>query len=124
MNIVEQIQEVEDRLRQAQLTSDVDELDALLADDLLAIGPDGQLANKADDLTAHRSHIFRIETITRLDLTIKPIQPNVVVTFVLMDIQGYIHDQLASGRYRYTRVWTNQDSRWQITAAHISQVPV
>ncbi|GAB3996869.1 hypothetical protein GCM10028807_40570 [Spirosoma daeguense] len=124
MNVSELIQAVEDQLMNAQLISDVDTLDALLADDLIAVGPDGQLLGKADDLAAHRAKVFRIETINRQDLTIKPIQDGIVVTFVLMDIQGSINNQPASGRFRYTRVWTQQQGRWRVTAAHISQVPV
>ncbi|GAB3697861.1 hypothetical protein GCM10027592_22380 [Spirosoma flavus] len=122
MSTLTQIQEAEDRLMHAQRSSNVDELDTLLADDLQAVGPDGQIAGKADDLTAHRSRIFRIDSMTRLSLTIKVLKPDIVVTFVLMDILGTIHNLPASGRYQYTRVWCLTNGQWQITAAHISQV--
>ncbi|MBD2703217.1 nuclear transport factor 2 family protein [Spirosoma sp. BT702] len=117
-----QIQEAEDRLMKAQLSSNVDELDALLADDLQAVGPDGRLTGKADDLAAHRTHIFRIDSLTRVSLTIKILKPDIAVTFVGMDIKGSIQDQPASGHYQYTRVWCMANGQWQITAAHISQV--
>ena len=47
-------------LQAAQLGSDVDELDRLLHPELLAVGPDGQPADKEADLAAHRAGIFRL----------------------------------------------------------------
>lgn len=44
---------LEAQLRAAQLTADVAALGALIADDLLFAGPDGQLVTKAQDLEAH-----------------------------------------------------------------------
>jgi hypothetical protein len=50
-----QIHECEARLYTAMATSDVSELDMLIADDLLFVGPTGELATKAMDLEVHRS---------------------------------------------------------------------
>ncbi|MBD2757794.1 nuclear transport factor 2 family protein [Spirosoma validum] len=122
MRQLEQIQEVEQRLRQAMLISDVAELDALLADDLLAVGPDGQLVDKAADLAVHRSGTLHIKTMIPLETTIK-LLPDVAIVFVLMNLQVAVQDQLIEGRYRYTRVWSRQTGNWQIIAAHISSVP-
>ena len=54
---------LEARMRDAQLAADVSALDALIAEDLLFAGPDGQLATKAQDLTAYmRSSVARPAT--------------------------------------------------------------
>jgi hypothetical protein len=50
---------LEARLRAAQLTSDTDELNDLIADELLFTGPDGQLGTKAQDLKAHATGSVR-----------------------------------------------------------------
>ena len=50
-----QIRECEARLYAAMAASDVPELDALIADDLLFAGPTGELATKAMDLDLHRT---------------------------------------------------------------------
>src|SRR5690606_37559149 len=50
---------LEARLRAAQLAADVAALDALIAEELLFTGPDGQLATKAQDLAAHGWRLVR-----------------------------------------------------------------
>src|SRR3982750_4193895 len=49
----DEIVALEARLRDAQLSADVEVLDKLIHEDLLFTGPDGQLATKAQDLEAH-----------------------------------------------------------------------
>ena len=55
------IRELETRLQKAMLASDVDALDALLADDLSFVDATGKVWSKADDLNAHRYGVQRIE---------------------------------------------------------------
>lgn len=122
MNLTEQIQQLAERLRAAMLTSNLAELDALLADDLLAVGPDGRLVGKAEDLAAHRSGQVRILAIEPVDMVIRPVADTVIV-FARMALQVMVAGQSVVGHYRYTRVWTGQTGNWQISAAHISAVP-
>lgn len=123
MNPSEQIQQVEQRLLTAMLNSNVDELDALLSDELLVTGPDGRLVGKADDLAAHRSGLLRIKTMVPQEATLKHLSDDVAVVFALMAIEGTFQEQPFAGRYRYTRVWSKQNDHWQIVAAHISPIP-
>jgi len=50
-----QIIEIEERLRQAMLNSDVAELDALIAPELIFTSYLGQLVSKQQDLAIHQS---------------------------------------------------------------------
>lgn len=50
-----QIEEYEERLRVAMLYSNVAELEVLIDDDLVFVGPGGGIYTKADDLQLHRS---------------------------------------------------------------------
>ena len=122
MNQFEQIQDVERRLLKAMLSRDVRELDVLLSDELLAVGPNGGLVSKVDDLAAHRTGLICIVSMVAQETTIKLLS-DIAIVFVLMDMHGSFQSQPFAGRYRYTRVWSNQLGSWQIVAAHISQMP-
>ena len=106
-------------LQAAQLASDVDELDRLLHPDLLAVGPDGGLADKAEDLAAHRSGFVKIDELTEEDLRVR-IAGDTGVTFVVLRLRGSIGDAEVSGRMRYTRTWSRDGGVWRVIAAHIA----
>lgn len=118
MTQLEQIQAVENRLLKAMLNSNVPELDALLADELLVTGPDGSLVGKAKDIEAHRSGLIKITSMTALETDYR-LLPDVAIVFALMHMTGTFQGQEFGGRYRYTRVWQKLNGAWQILAAHV-----
>jgi len=101
------------------LASDVDALDGLLHGELLAVGPDGRLADKAMDLEAHRSGVVVLAELIEEELRVK-VLGELALTFVVLAIRGTIGGADASGRYRYTRTWTRAAGEWQVVGAHIS----
>lgn len=109
-------------LQAAQLASDVEALDRLLHDDLLAVGPDGQLADKASDLDAHRRGIFEISELEEEDLRAL-VHGETAVTFVLVRLRGAIAGEEVGGRVRYTRTWVREGGAWRVLAAHIALQP-
>jgi ketosteroid isomerase-like protein len=109
----------ERELQAAMRAHDVDALDGLLHDDLLAVGPDGTLADKAMDLEAHRTGVFTIAELTEEDLHVR-VHGDLALTFVVLAIRGTIDGADVSGRYRYTRTWTRVTGDWRVIAAHIS----
>lgn len=106
-------------LQAAMLAGDVDALDGLLHDELLAVAPDGSLADKAMDLEAHRTGVFQIAELTEEEVRVNVVG-EVALTFVVLAIRGTIGGADASGRYRYTRTWTRANGDWQVVGAHIS----
>jgi len=106
-------------LQAAMLASDVDELDRLLHPELLAVGPDGKLVDKAEDLAAHRSGVIKIFELEEEDLHVK-IRGDTAMTFVGLRVRGSIADAEVSGRLRYTRTWVRAGGAWRVFAAHIS----
>ena len=111
---------VEERaLQAAMLAGDVDELDRLLHPDLLAVGPDGEMIDKAGDLAAHRSGVFEIFELHEEEVRVK-VLGDLAVTFVVLRIRGAIEEAEVSGRMRYTRTWTRDGGAWRVVAAHIS----
>ena len=117
-----QILAAEDALSQAMLDSNVEQLDQLLADELIFTNHLGQSLGKQDDLQAHRSgllHIARIETQER---QVKLLQGATMV-FAKVAIFGTYAGEPADGTFRFTRVWQRKDNHdWQVVAAHSSLV--
>jgi ketosteroid isomerase-like protein len=106
-------------LQAAMRASAVDELDGLLHPDLLAVGPDGRLATKADDLGAHASGVFRIDALDEEELNVR-VAGETAVTLVVLRVRGAIAGEDVSGRMRYTRTWTRDGGTWRVLAAHIA----
>jgi ketosteroid isomerase-like protein len=106
-------------LQAAMLAGDVDELDRLLHPELLAVGPDGELVGKEEDLAAHRSGLFKISELTEEHVHMR-LSGDTALTFVVLQIRGTIGEAEISGRMRYTRTWTRDGGAWRVIGAHIS----
>jgi ketosteroid isomerase-like protein len=115
------IENLEEKLRQAMLSSDVSALDELIADDLVFTMHTGLVVNKQYDLQAHRSGIFRF---TKLDISDRQIHQygDCVVVTLKVEATGTDSGQAFEETYRFTRVWVQRQNYWQIVAGHVSQV--
>lgn len=117
-----EIRQVEERLRNAILSSDVTELDALIDDRLLFIGPDGGVYSKADDLELHRSSKERL---TRFDLkeVLIELHGSTAIAVVRANLAGSFKGEAFEGDYRYTRTWLRGDRGWRIIAGACAALP-
>ena len=119
---LEQIQGLERRLQDAMRASALDELDALLADDLVFTDHLGGLWGKQDDLTAHRSGAVHIDALSASQERILVLEGAAFVS-VLLEISGTFAGQEASGAFRFTRVWAPTPvGQWQVIAAQSTLV--
>ncbi|MBD1892911.1 nuclear transport factor 2 family protein [Coleofasciculus sp. FACHB-SPT9] len=118
---IENIENLEEKLRHAMLTSDVSALDELIADDLVFTMHTGLVVNKQFDLEAHRSGMFRFTSLDVSDRQIHPYGDCIVVT-LKVKAAGTHSGQAFSETYRFTRVWVQRQNRWQIVAGHVCQV--
>ena len=114
---------LEARIRAAQLDADVTALDALISDDLLFTGPDGQLGTKAQDLEAHRSGIVRFVEHEPDELRVRRVGPDVAVTALKARLAVEVAGTLIRGTHRYTRVWARENGRWCVVGGHVTAVP-
>lgn len=115
-----QIIELEDRLQQAMLQSNVAELDALIAPELLFTNHFGQLVTKAEDLESHRSGALKFTALTPSDRQIQCHESFAIVS-VLMHLQGTYNAAEFDQTIRFTRVWaTSSIGLLQIVAGHTS----
>jgi hypothetical protein len=116
--------ELEERLRQAMLHSDIVELDALIAPELLFTNHLGQVVSKHDDLDAHRSGRFKFTELTPSDRQIQ-LNEGFIVVSVLMHIVGSYQGTPVETNIRFTRVWAiSTNGSIQIVAGHTSEVPL
>lgn len=114
---------LEARIRAAQLAADVRALDALVGDELLFTGPDGQLATKLQDLEAHRSGQVRFRSHVPRELRIRRVGTHVAICALLAELEVEVNGTTTRGTYRYTRVWAQESTGpWRVVGGHVSLV--
>jgi ketosteroid isomerase-like protein len=114
---------LEARLRAAQLTADVAELDALISNELLFTGPDGTLGTKAADLESHRSGAVRFRAHEPEELRVRHVGPTVAIAALRARLAVEVGGQTVHGTFRYTRVWSQEaDGMWRVAGGHVSAV--
>lgn len=113
---------LEERLRAAMLTGNVAELDLLIDDRLLFIGPDGRVYGKQEDLELHRSGA---EQITRADFEEIRVEAHglVAISTVRARMAGVFRGAAFEGEFRYIRTWLRGEHGWRIIAGSVSAVP-
>ena len=107
--------------RQAQLTNNVSAVDRRLADYYLGISANGTLETKADELTRRRSGTLRITQLDLSDIKVRIYGDTAVVTSKA-ELVGKNGDRDISGRFRYTRVYSNRDGQWKIVSFEASRI--
>jgi ketosteroid isomerase-like protein len=120
-NAHKEIEGLEQDWRTAQLSNNVTEADRLLADDYLGINANGTLETKADELSRRRSGAFHISQLELSDIKVRIYGDTAVVTSKA-DLVGKNGDRDISGRYRYTRVYSNRDGQWRIVSFEASRI--
>lgn len=114
--------ELEERFRQAMLKSDVAELDALIAPELLFTSHLGQLVSKEQDLAMHRSGTLKLTELHPSEQSIH-LNEGFSVVSVQMHLLGLYADVAVDEHIRYTRVWSlSSAGSLQVVAGHASVV--
>jgi ketosteroid isomerase-like protein len=121
-NIESQIRTSETRLYAAMLASDVTELDLLIADDLIFVGPTGELATKAMDLDLHRSGGTQFHELLPKELEIRVCSDRWAIAAAKVFLSGTYLGNDFSGDYRYLRVWSQGENGWQIVGGSVSAI--
>ncbi|WP_019498732.1 nuclear transport factor 2 family protein [Pseudanabaena sp. PCC 6802] len=121
-DIETQIRACEARLYAAMRASDVAELDALIADDLLFAGPTGDLATKAMDLELHRTGGTQFHEFVLKELEIRVWSDRFVLASAKIFLSGTYLGNAFAGDYRYMRVWRKGENGWQIAGGSVSAI--
>lgn len=120
--IREDVVEAENKLFSAQLISNVDILDQLLHDDLVAVAPTGQILTKEMDLNSHRAKTMIIEDASTVIDDIK-ITGDTALSIVTMTAKGKMMGKPLEGQFRYFRVWKRFDDTLKVVGASFIQLP-
>ncbi|MGB3103663.1 nuclear transport factor 2 family protein [Sphingobacterium siyangense] len=117
-----EIAEAENQLFLAQLASNIDGLDLLLYDDLVAVAPDGQMLTKEMDLNAHRSKAMIIENASTEIDEIRIIG-DTALSVTTMTAKGKVMGAPLEGKFKYFRVWKRIDNTLKVIGASFMQLP-
>jgi hypothetical protein len=113
--------DAENKLFRAQISSDVDILDELLHDDLLAVAPNGEIVTKEMDLSAHRAKTMTIEDASTEINEIR-ISADTAISIVTMTAKGTMMGTPLEGQFRYFRVWQRFDNTLKVVGASFMQL--
>ena len=115
------IENLEEKLRQAMLASDVVMLEQLIADDLIFTVPTGDVLTKEMDLEAHRSGVQKISHLELLKRTIR-YHKHFAIVAAKMKLEGRYNDVSIDGSYSYTRVWAQVGDSWKVVGGQASLI--
>ncbi len=115
-SILAAIQDAEERLRQAMLSSDIAALEALLDPDLLFVNHMGWTVTRQDDLDAHRGGLLKIHALDLSEQCIVP-RADCAVVSVLARIAGSYNGVPANGTFRFMRTWASGSESGLATGA-------
>jgi ketosteroid isomerase-like protein len=115
-----QIRASEKRLYRAMQASDLVELDALIADDLLFAGPTGELATKDMDLELHRTGSTQFHEFTPKELAVRVWSEEFALASARIFLRGTFLGKAFSGDYRYTRIWRKGPQGWQVVGGSVT----
>lgn len=113
--------DLEEKLRLAMISSDVEMLDKLISDELIFIGPDGSVATKQMDLELHRSGLQKITKLSPSEQKILTFD-NCAAVSVKMQIEGTYAGSNISGSYQYIRTWFHHNDCWQIISGAVVKI--
>ena len=122
-DLSQELHRAEQRLQAAMLAGDVDELDRLIDDRLIAtLSPTTTRVTKAEDLQAHRSRELVLTKLVVDDLALV-VAGSTGVTWVLTSLEGSNRGEPFSIRMHYLRTWNHDATHgWRVLAAQITPV--
>ena len=110
----QQIEHLEDEIRQALLTGETAVLEKLLADDFLGISANGTLSDRQQYIRriGKREHQFsRIDVVDRK----VRVQPSSAIVVTTANVVGKLDATPVSGLFRYTRVYSREaNGSWRL----------
>jgi ketosteroid isomerase-like protein len=117
-----EIDQLEDAWQKAMLKTDIAALDSLLADDYMAITPNGTLQSKEQTLANLRSGATYFTSIQISDRKVRFYGSTALVTS-MADVNGTTPGGDISGSYRYIRVYVKDDQgEWKIVSFEASKI--
>ena len=121
-SIESQLVELERQLSDALVKQDAVTLDRLWSRDLVFTFPSGTMSDKSKRIAAQKPSEASAVSTNINDLVKVYMYGKTAVVTVLSTWKGKAGTQEYSEQYQATHVWAKQQGRWQLVAAHVSQV--
>jgi hypothetical protein len=121
--VEDQLIELERQMSEALVKQDAAVLDRLWSNDLVFTFPSGKVSTKAQRLAGQKplDQAAAQSTNTNDQVNVHLYGDTAVVT-VLSTWKGKAGTEQYSEQYQATHVWVKQQGRWQLVAAHVSQL--
>lgn len=116
------IREFEQRFTAALLKKDGIALSELLADDVVHIGFDGQIANKTEYMAFFKGGVWQYRKYEPANVAVK-VLGNVAVVTGRVNRTIVINSQETTGAFAFTHVWLQTGNRWRLTSSQVSTIP-
>jgi len=113
--------ELERQLSLALARQDASVLDRLWSEDLVFTFPNGQVSNKAKRLAAQRPSVDANQLTNRNE----EVKVHLYGNSAVVTVRSRWVDKAGTQQgdpYQATHMWVKQHGRWQLVAAHVSQV--
>jgi ketosteroid isomerase-like protein len=109
---IREILELEGQTKEAALHNDAAFSQRSLAEDYIAISPQGSVITKSDALAARRGAQMHYDSINLSEVVVRVYGDTAVVT-ARAEVKGNNLGEDFSGPYRFTRVWVRRSGQWQ-----------
>ena len=117
-----EIDHLEENWRSAIISRNIAAMDALLADDYMAISATGMLQSKDETLTGLRTGAVRFRSIQVSDRKVRFYGTTALVTSKA-EVIGTSTEGSITGSYRYTRVYARDEKgAWRIVSFEASRI--
>ncbi len=117
-----EIDQLEEAWRNAVLKANIAVMDSLLADDYMAITPNGTLQTKEQTLANLRTGRMHFTALDVSDRKVRFYGTTALVTS-LAEVKGTTTEGDISGSYRYTRVYVRDaQGKWKIVSFEASRI--
>ena len=118
----EQLKQIENNWTDAQKTRNVDKLRAILADDWVGLGRDGETSDKATVLADMKSSGNSLESINMGPMSVRIFGNTAVVTGSNTE-KSMEHGKDSSGKYIWTDVFVKRQGQWKAVASQSAKFP-
>jgi ketosteroid isomerase-like protein len=117
----EAIDKVDASWNELRQRSDVEGLDKLMDERFVLVHSDGRVQHKPDYIAELRTRTRVNGPILNEDVKVRSYGNTAVVNGVSVQ-SGVSNGQPWNGRFRFTRVWLQQDGSWKIISSHSSRI--
>ncbi len=114
--------ESEECLRDALMMESVDQLEALISEDLILVGYHDSITSKASLLDAVRSQRLVHVGHEPRSFRVRQIRKDVAMTVLEVDLILLIDHEEATGGFRYSHVWAREGATWRLEHGHVSRM--